>query len=56
MNQKSFTKTFCYYTGLASVGLIIGGVLVLPICPPVGVMMIMVGAVFLLALPMTFTD
>lgn len=56
MNPNGFTKTLCYYTGLASVCLIIGGVLVLPICPPVGVMMIMVGGVFLLALPMTFTD
>lgn len=54
MERNSFSKVFAYYTGLVSVGVIIGGVVLLPICAPVGVMMILMGSVFLLSLPMVF--
>ena len=51
MDIDRFRYTSIYYFGLFSVGLIVGGILLLPVIPPVGVMFIMTGSILVLNIP-----
>ena len=54
IDYDSFRKKALYYFGLLNVGLMVGGVLLLPICPPLGIMFMFVSGGFLLTIPMAF--
>jgi len=54
MDTDKFIYRSIYYFGLFNVGLIISGVILLPIIPPVGVMFILAGTLFLLNIPLMF--
>ena len=53
-SDDRFRYQSIYYFGLFNIGLVIGGVLLLPVCAPVGVMFILAGSMLLLNIPFMF--